>query len=840
MKMKLSLVWVVVLLLAVVSSSCSKGGGTSTETSASNASAEALTLASKVSVVDAKLSGSVAAAAAPLTIGLFRVTAADLSAASDYNKDKTNVWVDERSTEALENINNILCMIGQTKYDAMLNQGNYIALVDNNVCNSAKSDASTAGQQAQNQSSGATMPNYIKFTVNSSRVDNNSPQIVKAWVRDTGEGNDKAALIYANITITEGKSDDNPYGIFSMSFAGYPLVNGVVLSDMSMRGVLRAVRSNPNDASSKVLLQFVSDDTHNGGSCGSESSGQQVTLDRSQDGSGGAGHVYQHYVNSCNSGTMEFDIAYNNTNFFRKDLIASGNPEFCMNRNSFQESSWSYGLYDSNGARVARNSGFPISYTPTGGTTHQGWVGYWGLWMDGNITIPDGATVNKMDYNNGSGTSTPYTIYQRSGKLKKHTRKALTLGEVGGIPLNYWEQPVSGGTGTQYQVVWNATTLEFQKVAEMPQNCSNGCTWKNITTTPTPTINVSRLQWNQLNFWSDSLSGQAMVTLGTTTSPCTYVSSTMGQGYTDCSAHPPVNATPVIVYTENVVYPGDATVPATLACFDNCPKATASGIDPNDPFVYNNMMSGPSQTAATYTFGNGILADLSGHSEVWTSGSSTNGSYQWGVTSGALFDPAYLTLPGALSCPWDPQMVCGWQAWSVLPSYYTWETGTNSWNQFVALTDPASGAFLAFDPPLSVNYVGNGTTYMMQYCGFGQLNGIPGKCVEMNTGADADCSQSQNSQSIRWVPAFTIPTLTSGNLTTVTDSSNNTAYFVKPLQVEQRMMKDPSGAACSTLSTTDFSAYTLPDISLWSDPVAANGAEPAVTSAPAVIGGVVQ
>jgi hypothetical protein len=45
---------------------------------------------------------------------------------------------------------------------------------------------------------------------------------------------------------------------------------------------------------------------------------------------------------------------------------------------------------------------------------------------------------------------------------------------------------------------------------------------------------------------------------------------------------------------------------------------------------------------------------------------------------------------------------------------------------------------------------------------------------------------------------------------------------------------------CLALAATDFSSYTLPDISIWTDPVVANGTEPNVTTAPAVIGGVVQ
>jgi hypothetical protein len=143
---------------------------------------------------------------------------------------------------------------------------------------------------------------------------------------------------------------------------------------------------------------------------------------------------------------------------------------------------------------------------------------------------------------------------------------------------------------------------------------------------------------------------------------------------------------------------------------------------------------------------------------------------------------------------------------------------------------------LKFEPPLSVKYVHNkapyvGATFMLEYSGFGNLNGIPGKCVNMDTGLEAQCA---NDPSIRYVPAYVIPPAqTDGSLTKV--MVDTTEYLVKPLELEQRMMKVDVGN-CSALSVTP---YTLPDLDTeWTDP--AIGTEPVVTAAPAVIGGVVQ
>jgi hypothetical protein len=359
---------------------------------------------------------------------------------------------------------------------------------------------------------------------------------------------------------------------------------------------------------------------------------------------------------------------------------------------------------------------------------------------------------------------------------------------------------------------------------------------------PVP-IDVANLTNNggSINFWSDSLGGQGQIPL----SSCTFTFDTItNTGITSCAT--PTSGSKVIFFADAIVYPGDNTVATSFACYDNCPTVVSGQA------TISNMTSGPSNTATNYSFDRSalMLKDQSGAPVILT---VTDPTQQYGIQSGPLFDPAILsqinpdTGKPYLQCDWmNPQGsydVCSWKAWSDLPAFYTWETGPNNWNQFIGVKD-SNGVFVKFDTPLMVKYVGIGdpygtlgTSYILQYGGYGQLNGIPGKCVNMDTGADADCSQSGNgNNSIRWVPQFTIPTLTGGQPTTVTDGSNT--YYVKPLQVEQRMKADPG--ACTFASSIDFSSYALPDLTIWSDPVTANGTEPSVTDAPAVIGGVVQ
>jgi hypothetical protein len=291
----------------------------------------------------------------------------------------------------------------------------------------------------------------------------------------------------------------------------------------------------------------------------------------------------------------------------------------------------------------------------------------------------------------------------------------------------------------------------------------------------------------------------------------------------------------VIFYAEDIVYPGDATVPTNLACFDNCPNATAAGITV-DATTSTPFLAYPGQTPITYNYDSAaLMLSLGGNNAIQT---STITGYDWGIMSGALFDPANI---GLLACDPPQTGTCGWKAWSALNVFYTWETGLNLWNKFTGLVD-STGTFVRFDPPLQVAYTHvqpntlapdykyNGVTFYLQYNGFGDLSGIPGVCVDEKS-AVVSCGPNT-----RWVPEFMIPDSQDGiNLTEVT-GPGPVQYIVKALEKEQRM-KDAGLAACTADSLTT-TPYPLPSMTEWDLP--AIGPVPQITSGPKVIGGVIQ
>lgn len=766
-----------------------KGSGGSPTPTPTPASVTALKVAAKVTVVDAKQPTAATATALVLK-------AADIQ--TDFQKDATQVYVDESSAKAFDTVNNILCMIAQSRYDQMLNKGVYAALIDENLCNGGGGQA-TQAQQAQ-----SSAPSYKNWTVNSSRTDDGSPQSVKAWIHETQGQDNTPVLISANLQITEASSATNPYGIFSMNFIGNPITaGGVDTSTTLMKGTLSAVR----DQTGKVFLKFIENDQS------AEGQGSKAaTLFKLTDGTGG-GSIQQ----TGTEGTGSSNFAFND-NFFHR---VSDSDDACLNRNAFDQSSSSYGLYDTAGARVNVNSGFPIKIG-SNTTAAYGWVGYWGLWLPNNVTVSNGDAVYRQSFN-GTPDTTPYTILKAGGKLMKHQRYTTTLGAIKNIPLSMWLNSGPNGQGN-YNVQWNGSA--FVITGWMPMNSGNG-SWQNL---PSPSnLDLSSLQMSELNFWSDGL-GQGMITLA-----CTASAPVPGQ--------PPVfscgsasDANQVIYYSQDIVYPGDAA-PSTFACLENCPDATKlSQAQPMKQDVQGMQNVPPTKAAFdTYTFDASRMVLKDGTNDVI----ATQTAVQGGVMSGPLFDPTDPNNITALACDWNATQTCGWQAGSRLNLFYTWQTGSDSWNQLTLLKS-ADGSALRFDPPLYVHYTHtqtdttqsdaryNGVQFRLEYDGFGQLQGIPATCISRSTGAVIDCSQSGSDTS--WVSDFTI---NAGE--TVTAETGGATYMVKPLEIDEHM-KTSAAANCTSLPAT--ATYQLPSIGDWTNPNI--GSEPSVTAPPAVIGGVLQ
>ena len=124
--LNLTAILVATSLLLFGCSKKSDDSSSSNEVSAASGSG-AISLSSKVSVVEAKSSASTNA---PAYRTANAINTSGFAATAEYNTDDTSTYVYEESAEPLDLVNEILCQIKQGRPDLMLNEGNYKAQID--------------------------------------------------------------------------------------------------------------------------------------------------------------------------------------------------------------------------------------------------------------------------------------------------------------------------------------------------------------------------------------------------------------------------------------------------------------------------------------------------------------------------------------------------------------------------------------------------------------------------------------------------------------------------------------------------------------------------------------
>ncbi len=544
-----------------------------------------------------------------------------------------------------------------------------------------------------------------------------------------------------------------------------------------------------------------------------------------------------HLDDGNNSATFSF--AYNADYYRRSD---DGGDQ-CFARDARDPATgmsvWRYGLYDATtGARVERNSGFPIEYTHAG-TKYQGFLGYYGLSLPAiaQQSLVSGDTVEKVDYGNGNTpTRTPYTVVKAGGKLMKYTRHMRSLHEIDKVKFNTFVGMEANSffagaqPNTQYELYWDDTAGNFKVTAQMMCG-GNGCSSQALQTVQSVDVSFWASRGG-IQGWSQQLGGEVFVNLAGVSSP---VNS---------------NQVQVAYRSQDLVYPSQ--MPAALYCTRDCPTSASMaayftpGSQALSPFAGNTANNfqptlaanvvGYTSNSSTALLIDGAAAPVVVNADREMLESSP--MFRNGVRTGKLF----VNLADA-ECDVGSGTYCEWRV-NNLDVYYQWETGPNPYNQFAAVKN-SSGEFVNFDAPLQVNFtVPQGAAYgqyagqsiVLQYGGFGDLWGIPGYCVSPSTNQEVACDGGE----VRYVPSFVIPHDTTSGVVT----ANGTSYYVKWLEREIRFArKDLS--VCSSAGLVVPSSSTLPtsaDLRDPGDPASAIyiGTRPVVTSAPRVIQGEVK
>lgn len=733
---------------------------------------------------------------------------ADPPSSSAYATDPQQSHVEDATSKGIGQVNMITCIMSAMRPDALVNAGPYIALVDMQKCDpNARASTDNAG--------GATgASNFATATVNSTRASNADPMRARIWIDDPET---QGAVINVNVSATAAPTLSNPYGQFRLDYCG-------------------AMTGTPGCAFNGFLE----------GAAGGIS-----YYEREQGGGGGGTKALRMTATSTTSGsgslhmddgnnTATFSFAYNADYYRRSD----DNGEQCFARDARDPetgmSVWRYGLYDATtGARIERNSGFPIEYTHAG-TKYQGYLGYYGLSLPAAAqdALVNGDTVDKVDYgngNNGTPTRTSYTVLKAGGKLMKYTRHTRTLHEIDQIKFTTWvgmeaSTFFAGATpNVQYELYWDDAAGNFKVTGQM--SCGpNGCNTQALPSVQT----VSASFWASrggIQGWSQQLGGEVYVNLAGVGSP---VDSSQVQ---------------VAYRSQDLVYPSQ--LPAALHCLRDCPTAASMsafftpGTQAQSPFAAataNNFQPTLAANIVDYTSNaqTALLLDSAAAPVVINaSRDALDGTnFRNGVRSGKLF----VNLADA-ECDVGSGTYCDWRV-NDLDVYYQWETGVQSYNQFAAVKD-ANGQFVNFDAPLQVNFaVPQGAGYgqyagqniVLQYGGFGDLWGLPGICVSPTTNAEVPCDGGD----VRYVPSFVIPASTTQGVVT----ANGTTYLVKWLDREIRFARK-NLAVCDAAGLTVPAGSPLPTAADLADPSDPSspiyiGVRPTVTATPRVIQGEVK
>ncbi len=432
-----------VVLTGFLLVACNSGGSSSSSTVSTG-----FAVPSEVSAVPASGGSSSKLAAALVALG----AAAD--AGTDYSNAVTDKYVDERTLEQFEIIEEILGALAQTHYgDATnINQGPYKAMV--------------AFQDEQN---GVETKNLEPWTVDSSLITENGATVnrVRIWV-DEGMGTVKAELkIYTAATRnTDGSWAD--YGVWTLN------------AKFDDAGSNYFAASASVGSSGETILKVHEKFTEGGGFA------HEARAIMNKGASSGYGKVGFPDWDACTTWpctatAATASYAYNATHLaVKKDANAT---QF-KDRNVTKEMTHRYGLYDSvTGADVLKSKsfGFPVQYTQVVNGVQVPMFAYYGAWQGrhqlwaGDGTVPEGTTVTRQDLGSGQAAETYTVSAPFKGTLTKRRMVNADINDILNIPVETW-------VNQNFNLMWDGSTstwLDCQEpinFATTPPTCAAGST----------------------------------------------------------------------------------------------------------------------------------------------------------------------------------------------------------------------------------------------------------------------------------------------------------------------------------------------------------------------------
>lgn len=707
----------------------------------------------------------------------------DLPEGSDYAADRAEVNVYDPAVEPLTTVNEILCFVGLTGANLVVNEGPFLAQIDPSLCEAGEDQNSLGSEDGQ--STGAT--EFELWTVDTTRASNSSPQLSSIWVPDRSGDNALEEEIRVGIQLDEGVSAENPFGDWSMDFAGID-PSAPDVENPFFLGTLSTVPTT--DGEIGFTFYEESGDVTVAPPPGEYARRTQVHVRASEDQTEGYARIIvsERSNEGGDSGLIasEFLVAFDETHFLRS---IDGGSEELYDREAFDERVWQYNLYHATGEdigeRVQRDSGFGFR-TEDGA---YGYAGYYGVWVPDGVELQSGDAVFRDVFDEPSEL-VEYTVTRGGGKLVRFSREDLPLDDVQDDLFQWWTFDDLSGEHQQYLISWDGANWVIKFEVD---------SFTFDLTTVEPPLVIDTMDEPYLSMWSDGLGGPASWTIDEPL-VVTYYSRTIENGNSSLFANG-----------------GEVTLLGLVDCLRS--DITEEEAEIGDIFLPPAM---DVMSPYTFVFGQDDLTlyhDVNGDgSELvpvgLAAGEEPNeGPFTWGMQSG----PLVTNLTGVDDV---------WDVWQ-LETFWQYETGHNDWNVLWSLAD-GQGIVVDFEPPLQFSYTHSteddrngasdydGKTYFLSYDGPGQLHGLPYEGVDLNNDMEDD----------RYYPVLSIA---DGTLVGPT----GTEYIVKAVEVEQVLTQDPGGNP--GLDLTEASDLVVPDGSGYTPP--AIGDRPVVTDPPRVING---
>jgi len=551
---------------------------------------------------------------------------------TDYTDQVKHSWTED--TEALDMVNGILGLVHDSAYLNFVNQGPYKALVSK-VGDSEQS-------QSGSSSSSSTTEELMEITLNVTRQSDESPMIIKLWVREDDGPGGGPMLIRGYFQVTEGVSEQYPYGVMEAHFKGNRLdENGNPIPGQPLFTMAMAISAE----SGNITVQFVD--------AGEEEEGpftyewdDRARIIANSDLTEGNAYIYSAETDWDTQQLEEetFYFAFN-ADYFKFQEVGELDA-MVLDKNSFSHKVFRYLLFDiDTGDRITRNSGFPLRLA--GG--EYGYLGYYGLWAPYEAEVEDGDQVTRAD------TMDDYWLVVIPGKLMKHTRDEILLEDMIDVEICVWDE------GSDIIVTWDGST--FNKIGV--RNFETGM----IEYLENPEPYVFENEWD--GGWVEAL--KAWLCLGNLT---------------------PANGDIVYFHAEETVDPYTAQdldlyywefaldLPITQDVIDGSGAARDlyySGQPVEKAYFYDSLsclLKEEDILGAGVVMGDGL--DLEGTDYM-------HGYHLSPLTTDANYTPE--------TC------------WTIHEEeiFYSWNTGPNEWNRYVTVED-GQGVFASFEAPLKFSY----------------------------------------------------------------------------------------------------------------------------------------